>query len=215
MANALALVITAVGNTAANRRLTFEVRGRDGLARDHAAGLLALGVALAITSASLAILGAIAPQHGRLTEIAVLVVANVVATLVRFLLLRLAIDGGSVTPECRPKRRTRYALPVGKDTRMTAIARPASMPRIRPVAGLRSLVRGNADEADLGSPGVRRRARAGRGPVHLEPDRQRLREHLLLGCGAVGLAELVGLVLRQLRRGELHHRGQAAAIARW
>jgi len=88
VANALALSVTAVTNTAANRRLTFEVRGRDGLARDHAAGLLAL----AITSASLAILGATAPQHGRLTEIAVLVVANVVATLVRFLLLRLAID---------------------------------------------------------------------------------------------------------------------------
>ena len=81
-----------VANAAANRRLTFEVRGRDGLARDHAAGLLALAVALAITSASLATLGATAPQHGRLTEIAVLVVANVVATLVRFLLLRLAID---------------------------------------------------------------------------------------------------------------------------
>jgi len=92
VANALALSVTAVANTAANRRLTFEVRGRDGLARDHAAGLLALAVALAITSASLAILGAMAPQHGRLTEIAVLVVANVVATLVRFLLLRLAID---------------------------------------------------------------------------------------------------------------------------
>ena len=85
VANALALSVTAVANTAANRRLTFEVRGRD-------AGLLALAVALAITSASLATLGATAPQHGRLTEIAVLVVANVVATLVRFLLLRLAID---------------------------------------------------------------------------------------------------------------------------
>ncbi|HEY1169457.1 MAG TPA: glycosyltransferase family 39 protein, partial [Candidatus Limnocylindrales bacterium] len=30
---------------------------------------------------------------------------------------------------------------------MTAITRPASMPRFRPIAGLRSLVRGNADEA--------------------------------------------------------------------
>src|SRR5664279_5274203 len=53
IANALALVITAVGNTAANRWLTFGVRGRAGLARDHAAGLLALSAALVITSASL------------------------------------------------------------------------------------------------------------------------------------------------------------------
>ena len=51
-ANAMALVVTAVANTAANRRLTFEVQGRDGLARDHVAGLLALAAALAITSAA-------------------------------------------------------------------------------------------------------------------------------------------------------------------
>ena len=31
-ANALALAVTAIGNTAANRRLTFGLRGRDGLA---------------------------------------------------------------------------------------------------------------------------------------------------------------------------------------
>jgi putative flippase GtrA len=91
-ANALALVITAVGNTSANRLLTFRVRGRDGLARDHAAGLLALGAALAITSVSLVVLTAVAPRHGRLTEVAILVLANALATLVRFLLLRLAID---------------------------------------------------------------------------------------------------------------------------
>jgi putative flippase GtrA len=48
VASALALLITAVANTAANRRITFEVRGRDGIARDHAAGLVALGVALAL-----------------------------------------------------------------------------------------------------------------------------------------------------------------------
>jgi putative flippase GtrA len=91
IANALALVVTAVGNTAANRWLTFGVRGRDGLARDHAAGLIALGAALFITSASLVALSAIRPHHGRMSEIAILVGANAAATLVRFLLLRLAI----------------------------------------------------------------------------------------------------------------------------
>jgi putative flippase GtrA len=92
VANALALVITAVGNTAANRWLTFGIRGRDGLARDHAAGLLALGVALFITSASLVVLTAVRPHHGRTTEIAVLVGANAAATVARFLLLRIAIN---------------------------------------------------------------------------------------------------------------------------
>jgi putative flippase GtrA len=92
VANALALLITAVANTAANRWLTFRVRGREGLARDHAAGLVAFGAALAITSAALVLLNAIAPHHGRLTEVAVLIAANAVATLVRFLLLRLFVE---------------------------------------------------------------------------------------------------------------------------
>jgi putative flippase GtrA len=91
-ANAAALLATAVGNTAANRRLTFDVRGRDNLARDHAAGLLALGAALAITSASLAGLSLVDPRHGRVAELIVLIAANALATLARYLLLRLAIE---------------------------------------------------------------------------------------------------------------------------
>jgi putative flippase GtrA len=93
-ANAAALLVTAVGNTAANRRLTFAVQGRDGLARDHAAGILALGAALAITTASVAVMDVFLPGHGRLFEIVVLVGANAAATVARFLLLRVAIDRG-------------------------------------------------------------------------------------------------------------------------
>lgn len=91
VANAIALVITAVGNTAANRRLTFAVEGRDGLARDHAAGLLALAVALAITTASLAGLHLAVRTPSRDQELVVLVAANVLATVARFLLLRFAM----------------------------------------------------------------------------------------------------------------------------
>jgi len=119
-ANALALVATAVANTAANRRLTFEVRGSEGIARDHAAGLLALAAALAITSVSLAILGAIAPSHGRLTEIAVLVVANVAATLVRFLLLRRALVRRSTLPSRSAGRRTPVAIARALDAETSA-----------------------------------------------------------------------------------------------
>jgi putative flippase GtrA len=92
-ANLSALVATAVANTAANRRLTFGVEDASGMARDQAAGLLALAVALAITSGSLASLGILAPHHGRLSELAVLVGANAVATLVRLFVLRFAIVG--------------------------------------------------------------------------------------------------------------------------
>ncbi len=102
VANIVALVATAVGNTAANRRMTFAVRGSDGLARDHLAGLIALGVAIAITTASIAVLGAVAPSHGRAIELAVLVAANALATVVRFVLLRTWIDRPrSLTSLCR------------------------------------------------------------------------------------------------------------------
>ncbi len=92
-ANAAALVLTAVGNTAANRRLTFGVRGGGTMVRHQLGGLLALAVALAITTASVGLLGALDPRAGRLTELAVLVAANALATLARFVLLRSLIAG--------------------------------------------------------------------------------------------------------------------------
>ena len=95
-ANAIALVVTAVGNTAANRRLTFGVHGSEGLARDHAVGLSAFAIALAITSASVAVLGRLDPGAGRTVELAVLAAANVVATGCRFLLLRRWMGTGRV-----------------------------------------------------------------------------------------------------------------------
>ena len=87
-ANAVALVLTAVANTAANRRLTFGIRDRRSMVRDQAGGLVALGVALAITTASVSLLGALAPHAGHVVELAVLVVANALATVIRFVLLR-------------------------------------------------------------------------------------------------------------------------------
>lgn len=88
IANAVALVATAVGNTAANRRLTFGVRGRRSLLRDQAAGLAAFAIALALTSGAIWLLGRLIPQADRSTEVVVLVVANALATIVRFALLR-------------------------------------------------------------------------------------------------------------------------------
>jgi putative flippase GtrA len=87
-ANALALVLTAIGNTAANRRLTFGVRGGRSMLRDQVGGLIALAVALAITTLSVFVLGALLPGAGRILELAVLIVANALATVARFVLLR-------------------------------------------------------------------------------------------------------------------------------
>ncbi len=88
VANAIALVVTAIGNTAANRRFTFGVRDGRSMVRDQVGGLIALAVALAITTTFANLLAVLAPGAGRYVELAVLVVANAIATVARFLLLR-------------------------------------------------------------------------------------------------------------------------------
>jgi putative flippase GtrA len=88
VANAIALVVTAIGNTAANRRLTFRVNGRVSLLRDQAAGLAALVLALSITTGAVGLLERIAPNPGRAAELIVLAAANGLATVTRFVLLR-------------------------------------------------------------------------------------------------------------------------------
>ncbi|WP_225804494.1 bifunctional glycosyltransferase family 2/GtrA family protein [Streptomyces sp. NK15101] len=89
LANAAALLVSAVANTAANRRLTFGVRGRDRAVRHQAQGLVVFAIGLALTSGSLAALGAATGDPAHSTELAVLVVANLAATVLRFLLFRL------------------------------------------------------------------------------------------------------------------------------
>ncbi|MGW5671154.1 glycosyltransferase [Micromonospora sp. NPDC003776] len=90
-ANLLALLVTAVANTAANRRLTFGVTGRRHVGRHHLQGLLAFALGLALTSGSLAVLHAAAATPPRALELTVLVAANLAATALRFVLLRLAM----------------------------------------------------------------------------------------------------------------------------
>ena len=88
VANAIALVVTAVANTAANRRVTFGVRGRAGWLRHQLQGFGVFVVALALTSGSLVALHLLSATPPRAVEVAVLIVANAAATLIRFLLLR-------------------------------------------------------------------------------------------------------------------------------
>jgi len=95
-ANATALLLTAIGNTALNRRLTFGVRGAADRFRHQLQGLVVFGIGLALTSSSLALLHAIAPAPQRWVEVVVLVAANVGATLVRFLLFRSWVFPGRV-----------------------------------------------------------------------------------------------------------------------
>ncbi|MEW2065890.1 bifunctional glycosyltransferase family 2/GtrA family protein [Streptomyces sp. NPDC007346] len=102
LANGGALLVSAVANTAANRRLTFGVRGRGGAVRHQAQGLVVFAIGLALTSGSLAALGAASgsPSHG--TELAVLITANLAATVLRFLLLRAWVFPARACPDPDP-----------------------------------------------------------------------------------------------------------------
>jgi glycosyltransferase involved in cell wall biosynthesis len=105
LANALALLVTAVANTAANRRMTFDIRGRVGALRHQLQGLGVFGVALAVTSGSLALLHLASAHPARGAEIAVLVIANLVATALRFVLLRRVFRGVALLSPTRHTRR--------------------------------------------------------------------------------------------------------------
>jgi putative flippase GtrA len=107
-ANALSLLVTAVANTAANRRVTFGIRGRSHAARHQLKGLLTFAAGLALTSGALAGLHAATASPGRGAEVAVLVAANLVATALRFLLYRTWVFGG---PRPRPAPATAQHLP--------------------------------------------------------------------------------------------------------
>lgn len=87
-ANATALLLTAIANTAANRRFTFSTRGGGDVLRHHAEGLVVFGLGLAVTSGSLAGLHLLAATPTAGAELAVLVMANLVATVLRFVLLK-------------------------------------------------------------------------------------------------------------------------------
>jgi putative flippase GtrA len=87
-ANLIALLLTAVANTTVNRRLTFGIRGRSGVARAQFQGLIVFALGLGLTSAALMLVHRIDPAPARSLEIFFLVVANGLATLLRFVLFR-------------------------------------------------------------------------------------------------------------------------------
>ncbi len=87
-ANFLALLITAVLNTSANRFFTFGVRGRRDAAKHQFQGLVIFGIGLALTSGSLVAMHHLVPDASKHVLLIVLTVANLVATLIRFVGLR-------------------------------------------------------------------------------------------------------------------------------
>ncbi len=94
-ANALSLLVTAVANTAVNRRFTFGISGRRHAVRHQWRGLLAFGAGLLLTSAALAALHALSARPGRTAEVAVLLAASLAATGVRFVLYQSWVFRGA------------------------------------------------------------------------------------------------------------------------
>ena len=86
-ANFAALLVTAVANTAVNRRFTFGVSGA-GAMRHQLQGLLVFALGLALTSGALWGLSLVSSHPPRAVEVVALVVANLASTVLRFVLLR-------------------------------------------------------------------------------------------------------------------------------
>jgi putative flippase GtrA len=97
-ANLLALLVTAVANTTANRRLTFGIADRASRIRHQLQGLAVFALGLALTAGALAALHTASTVPARAVELSVLVTANLVATLLRFLLLRSWVFGRRPAP---------------------------------------------------------------------------------------------------------------------
>jgi putative flippase GtrA len=106
LANALALLVTAVANTAANRRFTFGIGGRDRVARHQLQGLAVFLLGLALTSGTLELLHLVSSHPGRTLELSVLVVANAAATGLRFALLRAWVFTRAGASSSKPIRIT-------------------------------------------------------------------------------------------------------------
>src|SRR5215208_1667304 len=87
-ANAAALGITAIANTAANRRLTFRVRGRRDLARHHLRGAAVFVLTLALSNGALGLLHGIDATPPRAVELTVLVLGSALATVTRYVALK-------------------------------------------------------------------------------------------------------------------------------
>ncbi|MFI0446884.1 glycosyltransferase [Actinomadura sp. 6N118] len=86
-ANLLALVMTTVFNTEANRRFTF-LGSRGSSGRAHLQGLIVFGLYYAFTSTALLVLHSAAAKPSRVLELVVLLGASVLGTAGRFVLMR-------------------------------------------------------------------------------------------------------------------------------
>lgn len=87
-ANIVSLFISTVLNTALNRRFTFDAGGRGGATRVQLQSLVLLAITVALTSGALEILRRTDPHANGLISTGTVAAANIIATVIRFVLLR-------------------------------------------------------------------------------------------------------------------------------
>lgn len=87
-ANITALLICTVINTWLNRRYTFDAKGSGGAARMQLQSLVLLAITVAMTSGALEILRQADPHANSVVSTATVAAGNVIATIIRFVLLR-------------------------------------------------------------------------------------------------------------------------------
>jgi len=113
-ANAAALALTAIGNTAANRRLTFALRGRTDLARHHLRGAAVFVLALALSNGALTVLHGIDASPPPGVELAVVVLGSALATITRYVAMKTWVFTRRAALLEPPSARRGRARPAGR-----------------------------------------------------------------------------------------------------
>lgn len=106
LANAVALLVATVANTAWNRHWTFGLRGRTGAGRQQLQALVVFGTTLALTTAGLGLLHAVVPGAATWVETAAVAVMTAVSTAVKFVLMRTWIFAPARRPHQAPEPRS-------------------------------------------------------------------------------------------------------------
>jgi putative flippase GtrA len=122
-ANASALLLATLFNTAANRRWTFERQG-PGAARHQAQGLAVFGVTWLMTAGALGLLHAATPAPATAAQTAVVALATAASTVVRFVAMR----SWMFRPEAQYSVRTNSPESDSKTT-MPIQSAPSTSPR--------------------------------------------------------------------------------------
>lgn len=126
-ANFVALALSAVFNVCANRAFTFQIKGSKKASTHYGQGMIVFVITAAITSGALALLNWKYPHRSTYVEVGVLTVANLLATVLRFVAYRWiftirhpveAIENVMVQPELEQAPRSEYKreLSEKKDT---------------------------------------------------------------------------------------------------